>query len=99
MRCRHCANTSFIPFADLENCPPSNAMLTEATLYAPEVYYPLIVEVCDRCFLAQVDEHKKAAEIFDSDYTYFSSFSRSWLEHAKRFATIAIERFELGPRS
>jgi SAM-dependent methyltransferase len=74
-------------------------MLTEATRYAPEVYYPLVVEVCDVCFLAQVDEHKAAAEIFDSDYTYFSSFSRSWLDHAERYAAMAIERFGLGPQS
>ena len=99
MKCRHCGNTSFIPFADLQNCPPSNSMLTEATLNAPEVYYPLVVEVCDVCFLAQVDEHKAATEIFDSDYTYFSSFSKSWLEHAERYATMMIDRFELGPQS
>jgi SAM-dependent methyltransferase len=74
-------------------------MLTAQSLYAPETYYPLVVEVCDRCFLAQVDEHKSAAEIFDSDYTYFSSFSRSWLDHAQRFAAMAIERFGLGPNS
>jgi len=99
MNCRHCGNDSFIPFADLQTAPPSNAMLTAEMLEAPEVYYPLVVEVCDRCFLAQVGEHKKAAEIFDSDYTYFSSFSRSWLEHAERFAEMAIERFGLGPGS
>jgi SAM-dependent methyltransferase len=99
VKCRHCANEGFIPFADLQNCPPSNAMLTAQSLYAPETYYPLVVEVCDRCFLAQVDEHKSAAEIFDSDYTYFSSFSRSWLDHAQRFAAMAIERFDLGPNS
>ena len=74
-------------------------MLTEATLHAPEVYYPLVVEVCDVCFLAQVDEHKAAAEIFDADYTYFSSFSKSWLQHAERYAAMMIERFGLGPRS
>ncbi|HEY6662786.1 MAG TPA: class I SAM-dependent methyltransferase [Sphingomicrobium sp.] len=99
MKCRHCGNDRFIPFADLENAPPSNAMLTEANLDAPEVYYPLVVEVCDVCFLAQVDEHKSATEIFDSDYTYFSSFSRSWLDHAERFAAMATERFGLGPGS
>lgn len=99
MRCRHCDNGSFIPFADLQNCPPSNSMLTEATLYAPEVSYPLVAEVCDRCFLAQVDQYKSAADIFDSGYTYFSSFSRSWLEHAERFAAMATERFGLGPSS
>ena len=99
MKCRHCGNESFIPFADLQNCPPSNSMLTEATLFAPEVYYPLVVEVCDVCFLAQVDEHKAATEIFDADYTYFSSFSKSWLEHAERYAAMMIDRFGLGPQS
>jgi SAM-dependent methyltransferase len=99
MKCRHCGNGGFIPFADLQNCPPSNSMLTEATLYAPETYYPLVVEVCDRCFLAQVDEHKAATEIFDADYTYFSSFSRSWLAHCERFARAAVERFGLGAGS
>jgi SAM-dependent methyltransferase len=74
-------------------------MLTEATLFAPEVYYPLVVEVCDVCFLAQVDEHKAATEIFDADYTYFSSFSKSWLEHADRYAAMMIERFGLGLQS
>ena len=99
MKCRHCGNASFIPFADLQNCPPSNAMLTGDKLCEPETYYPLVVQVCDACFLAQVDEHKSAREIFDSDYTYFSSFSRSWLEHAERFATMAIVRFGLDQRS
>lgn len=99
MKCRHCGGESFIPFADLQNCPPSNSMLTAATLNQPEVYYPLVVVVCDQCFLAQVDEHKKATEIFSSDYTYFSSFSRSWLEHCKRFSEEAIQRFALSPTS
>jgi len=99
VKCRHCGNGSFIPFADLGNAPLSNAMLTAITLEAPEPYFPLVVEVCDVCFLAQVDEHQSATEIFDSDYTYFSSFSRSWLEHAERFAAMAVERFGLGPQS
>jgi SAM-dependent methyltransferase len=88
-----------IPFADLGSAPPSNAMLTEATLHAPEAFYPLVVEVCDHCFLAQVAEHKRAAEICDYDYTSVSSFSRSWLDHAERFADMAIRRFGLGPQS
>ncbi len=99
MKCRHCGNGSFIPFADLQNCPPSNSMLTQETLYQPEIYYPLIVQVCDRCFLAQVDEHKKASEIFNADYVYFSSFSRSWLAHCESFAAAAVSRFGLSPQS
>ncbi len=99
MKCRHCGNASFIPFADLQNCPPSNAMLTAERLFETETYYPLVVEVCDNCFLAQVDEHQSATEIFGSDYTYFSSFSRSWLEHAAQYAAMATERFGLNDRS
>lgn len=99
MKCRHCGNGGFIPFADLQNCPPSNAMLTAAGLYEPETYYPLVVAVCDCCFLAQCDEHKSAKEIFDSGYTYFSSFSRSWLEHAERYAAMATDRFGLTSQS
>lgn len=99
MKCRHCGNDGFIPFADLQNCPPSNAMLSAEQLSQPEAYYPLVVEVCDNCFLVQVDEHKCAAEIFDSGYTYFSSFSRSWLDHAERFAALAADRFELTGQS
>jgi hypothetical protein len=99
MKCRHCGNAGFVPFADLQNCPPSNAMLGADSLGAPEVYYPLVVKVCDRCFLAQVEEHKKAVEIFDADYTYFSSFSSSWLEHCRGLAEAAIARFGLGEQS
>jgi len=99
VKCRHCGNTGFIPFADLQTAPPSNAMLTEAGLLEPELYFPLVVEVCDACFLAQVDEHQQASDIFDSDYTYFSSYSRSWLQHAERFAAMATERFGLTEKS
>ena len=99
MKCRHCGNGSFIPFADLQNCPPSNAMLTGEALNEPEAYYPLVVEVCDRCFLVQVDEHKKAAEIFSAEYTYFSSFSSSWLDHARRFTEAATARLGLNADS
>lgn len=97
MKCRHCGNRDFIPFADLANAPPSNAMVRPENVAQPETYYPLVVEVCSNCFLAQVDEVASAAEIFDEDYTYFSSFSTSWLAHAKAFADMMVERFGLGP--
>src|SRR6185295_17367715 len=97
VKCRHCANDGFIPFADLGSAPPSNAM--RAAPDSPETEYPLVVAVCDRCFLAQVDDHPRAEEIFGSDYSYFSSYSKSWLAHAERFAALATGRFGLGPGS
>ncbi|HEX6741464.1 MAG TPA: class I SAM-dependent methyltransferase [Sphingomicrobium sp.] len=97
MNCRHCGNASFIAFADLGSAPLSNALLTEAD--APEAFRPLKVAVCDRCFLAQLEEPTSPADIFDSEYSYFSSYSRSWLDHAERFAALAVDRFALGPDS
>jgi len=97
VKCRHCGNDGFIPFADLGSAPPSNAM--RAAPDSPETEYPLVVAVCDRCFLAQVDDHPRAEEIFGSDYSYFSSYSKSWLAHAERFAALATGRFGLGPGS
>ena len=97
MKCRHCGNDGFIPFADLGNAPPSNAMRVAPD--SPETAYPLVVAVCDRCFLGQVNDHPRAEEIFSSDYSYFSSYSKSWLAHAERFAGLATERFGLGPGS
>ena len=97
MKCRHCGNDGFIPFADLGNAPPSNAMRVAPD--SPETAYPLVVAVCDRCFLGQVDDHPRAEEIFSSDYSYFSSYSKSWLAHAERFAALATGRFGLGPGS
>jgi len=97
VKCRHCGNDGFIPFADLGNAPPSNAMRVAPD--SPETAYPLVVAVCDRCFLGQVDDHPRAEEIFSSDYSYFSSYSKSWLAHAERFAALATERFGLGPGS
>ena len=97
MKCRHCGNDNFIPFADLGSAPPSNAMRIAPN--SPETEYPLVVAVCDRCFLAQVDDHPRAEEMFGPDYSYFSSYSKSWLAHAERFAALAAERFDLGPGS
>ena len=93
MNCRHCGTKLKFTFADLDFSPISNAMLTEAELNQPESYYPLKAFVCDKCFLVQLDEIKKADQIFDNEYTYFSSFSSSWLEHAKNYVDMMVARF------
>jgi len=59
----------------------------------PETYFPLKVFVCEKCWLVQVDELEKADAIFNSDYTYFSSYSKSWLQHAKSYTDFMTERF------
>ena len=93
MNCRFCGKTLTHEFIDLVNAPPSNAFLTKERLNEPEVFYPLKLFVCDSCFLVQIDEYKKSMDIFDSGYVYFSSFSTTWLAHAKQYADMMIEKY------
>jgi len=93
MECRHCNTELKHVFADLAFSPVSNAMLTEEMLYQAEAYFPLKVFICHNCWLVQVDEIQTADKIFDEEYTYFSSFSTSWLAHAKRYVDMMVGRF------
>lgn len=93
MNCRHCNTKLQHVFADLVYSPISNAMLKAEQLNEPEEYYPLKLFVCDNCFLVQVDEMEKADNIFDNEYTYFSSFSSSLLEHSKKYVEMIVDRF------
>lgn len=99
MNCRFCKTPLKNVFIDLNNSPASNSFLTKEQLNEPEIFYPLKVFICDKCFLAQVDEYKKSDAIFSSDYVYFSSFSTSWLAHAKAYTKKMTARFELNERS
>ena len=80
-------------FSTCKTVPPSNAYLSEKALNEPEVYYPLKVYTCDQCFLVQVDEYKKAQDIFNEEYAYFSSYSKSWLQHASSYVEMMCQRF------
>jgi hypothetical protein len=93
MNCRFCTTPLKDIFIDLNNSPASNSFLTEEQLNEPEIFYPLKVFICDKCFLVQVDEYKKSDAIFDSNYAYFSSYSTSWLEHAKMYVDMMTDRF------
>jgi 2-polyprenyl-3-methyl-5-hydroxy-6-metoxy-1,4-benzoquinol methylase len=93
MLCRFCKSELKHIFIDLVNSPASNSFLTEQQLNEPEAFYPLKVYTCHHCFLVQIDEYKKSDAIFNSEYAYFSSYSSTWLKHAKRYTETMIERF------
>lgn len=95
MRCRHCNTKLENIFVDLINSPPSNSFLNLRQLSEPEVFYPLTIYVCHSCFLVQIDEHKKASEIFNDKYFYYSSFSDSWLRHSKEYANMMIKKYSI----
>jgi SAM-dependent methyltransferase len=88
-----------LPFLDLGAAPPSNAYLTPQALRRPEIWYPLRLLVCETCWLVQTEDHAGREQLFDADYAYFSSYSRSWLVHAESYARAMQKRWGLGSQS
>lgn len=99
MKCRHCNSSLEHVFADLGTSPPSNSYLREDQLNKPELFYPLRVKVCESCWLVQAEDFTNREEFFSNDYAYFSSFSTTWLVHAKEYVEKMAARFELGKDS
>jgi hypothetical protein len=98
--CRFCKTPLIHTFIDLGLQPLANSYLTAEQLVAgTEQAYPLHARVCHTCFLVQVDDVVPADAIFDEAYAYFSAYSTSWVEHARRYAVAMAERFGLGPES
>ena len=78
--------------------PLCESFLPADAIHRMEPFYPLVVFVCDRCFLVQLEEFVSGEEIF-RDYAYFSSYSDSWLAHCERYTDAMIERLGLDAAS
>jgi hypothetical protein len=98
LTCRLCGSVRLRSFLDLGATPPCELFLTAEALERPEVTYPLHVRVCESCLLVQLPPLITPEETF-TEYAYFSSFSTSWVQHARRFVDTAVERLGLGPDS
>ena len=92
--CRSCGAGLARPFLDLGMSPLANSYLRPQDLGSAESFYPLQVHVCERCWLVQLDEFETPATIF-TDYAYFSSYSASWLAHARQYAEAIAGRLAL----
>ncbi|HEC98965.1 MAG TPA: class I SAM-dependent methyltransferase [Proteobacteria bacterium] len=99
MKCRFCSTPLHHKFLDLGSAPPSNSFLTKEQLNQPATFYPLKLYACEKCWLVQIDEYKKSDEIFSQDYIYFSSYSKSWLDHAKKYVDMITDRLGLDATS
>ncbi|MBT6957705.1 MAG: class I SAM-dependent methyltransferase [Opitutae bacterium] len=95
--CRFCGEPLIHTFCNLGMSPPSNAYLSEENLRHAETFFPLHALVCDKCKLVQLEQFQAPNEIF-SDYAYFSSYSQSWLQHAKEYAESMTSRLSLSGR-
>ena len=97
-RCRFCGTKLEHTFVDLGMSPLCESYLASEHLNQMEPFYPLHVQVCGNCFLVQLEAYVTPEHIF-SDYAYFSSYSDSWLAHAKRYTDLMVERFRIGAKS
>lgn len=96
--CRFCGSRLTTSFVDLGSSPLCQTHIAPEQLDAVEPFYPLHAYVCGDCKLVQLQEFVSPDSIF-SEYAYFSSYSTSWVEHARRYALMMVERFKLGARS
>ncbi|MEH2257475.1 class I SAM-dependent methyltransferase [Nostoc sp.] len=96
--CLFCGTGLHHTFVDLGMSPPCESYRSLKQLNEVEPFYPLHVYVCQECFLVQLQEYISPENIF-SDYAYFSSYSDSWLEHAKKYVDLVVERFQLNQES
>lgn len=97
MKCRSCGCAALYPFVDLGQMPNANSFLAEADLRRPERFMPLAAVVCEQCLLVQLVEGEKADFFFGDRYPYFSSWSRTWMEHGREYAETMIADLDLGP--
>jgi hypothetical protein len=96
--CRLCETTLTHSVVDLGLTPLANSYVRPADLESREVFFPLHARVCECCWLVQVPQFETPDAIF-RDYAYFSSFSDSWVEHARRYVTDVTARLGLNQRS
>ena len=97
-RCRFCATPLRHSLVDLGMSPLCESYLSAGQLNQMEPFYPLHVYVCEKCYLAQLEEYVSPEAIF-TEYAYFSSYADSWLQHSKNYTDMMVERFGINPDS
>lgn len=98
-KCLFCGALLHHIFADLGSAPPSNAFLSAEQCEEPEVFHPLRVYACEKCLLVQSPFYRRPQDIFTHDYAYHSSWSPSWVRHAREYVENVCERFGLNEKS
>src|ERR1700744_1081394 len=96
--CRLCGARLRRTFVDLGMSPLCESYLPADRLDAPETFYPLHVRLCATRLLVPLPAYVPGEDIF-SDYAYFSSYSDSWVAHAKRYADEMTARLGLADDS
>ncbi|HEV2454869.1 MAG TPA: class I SAM-dependent methyltransferase [Verrucomicrobiae bacterium] len=95
-KCLFCSSPLTQTFVDLGMSPLCESYVSQAQLNQMEPFYPLHVRVCAQCYLVQLQQYVSPEHIF-TEYAYFSSFSETWLAHAKDYVDMIVQRLHLGP--
>jgi len=98
MNCRFCKSNLKTVFADLGMSPLANSYIKQNESNLGEIFFPLKIFVCDKCFLVQLGEFKSPKEIF-KNYAYFSSFSKTWVKHAEEYVDSLVKKFNFNKES
>lgn len=94
VKCLNCQNKLEHVFVDLGTSPLCNDYVKPEQVNTIQQSYPLVIYVCENCFLVQVGERVSPEKIY-SDYYYFSSYSHSWLQHAKRYVELMVDKYRI----
>lgn len=98
-KCRFCNNQLQFSVVNLGMSPLCQKHVKPEHANDMEKFYPLHAFICDKCWLMQLEEFATPDEIFADEYAYFSSYSESWLQHAKKYSDLMVERFGFNPNS
>jgi SAM-dependent methyltransferase len=97
-RCRFCGEPLKFTLVDLGPQPPCESFVESKQRNQKDPVYPLHAYVCDKCFLVQLEEFVAPKKIF-TEYAYFSSYSKTWLQHAKKYAEMITKKLSLNEKS
>ncbi len=95
MRCRICHGKSLIKFLGLGFTPPADDFLSSERIEEPEVYYPLEVFICNNCSLVQIGYVVPPEILFQNDYPYEASMTKTGVKHFYSLAKKVSLRFDL----
>lgn len=99
MNCRFCKSDLKVGVIDLHTSPPSNSYLSKKDLNTHENYYPLKIYFCNNCYLVQTIDYVDKEIMFSENYSYFSSTSEFFLNHAKHFVEEISKDLKLNKNS
>lgn len=94
MKCRLCDSNRMLSVLDLGATPPCEKILSADELDLPEPTFPLHLRLCEDCLLLQIPALITPEDTF-TEYAYYSSYSDSWVRHAKSFVDDAVRRLGL----